>query len=289
MPHNPTAMRAAAAFAVANCKGRFKDLQGRDINTDQRFGYQCMDLWNWFRTYVLGFADVLPTPDAASVWELNNQPKLRLWQFFDGVTPDRPAMAGDVGIMNRAFFGNGVGHIFIVLRDLGQQLEVLELNGLGDGFEDDAGGQHGSPARVHTWPKTNLYGYLRWIGPTPDTGTIAPAGDTQKEIFTMSQFEEVQKQQGLTHKKLNNITAGLRGFAAAVKGYAVQNQKWHGQTHAKVNAIREVMDQFAAGQGTQIDWDKVEAAAKSGASEAFAEAIGGLDPAALEALEGTDA
>lgn len=178
MAFNQQAMANFANYAIANLNGRTRDLAGRDLNIDGRYGYQCMDLWIWIR-YRLGFTDNLPTPDAASVWEMNwTAPDSRLWQFFDGITPDQPAMPGDIGVMNRQFFNNGVGHIFMILADLGGSISVLEMNGLGDGFEDDAGGQHGSPGRIHDWPKTFLYGYLRWAGPAPtvsgQSSTITP-------------------------------------------------------------------------------------------------------------------
>ncbi|MDO5743506.1 MAG: hypothetical protein Q4P23_03475 [Micrococcaceae bacterium] len=171
-------MQSFADYAVANINGRTKDLSGNDLNVDQRYGYQCMDLWIWFR-YRLGFMDNLPTPDAAAVWEMNwTAPTNRMWEFFDAITPEKTAVAGDIGIMNRNFFGNGVGHIFMILADLGNSIRVLELNGLGDGFEDDNGRQYGSPGRIHEWPKTYLYGYLRWIGTPPavagQSSNIAP-------------------------------------------------------------------------------------------------------------------
>ena len=163
---------------VAKWNGRKVSLDGEDINADGRYGIQCMDLWLKFR-YGLGFKDWLATPDAASVWELNNQPGLRMWQFFDSILPSQPAKKGDIGIMNRNFFGNGVGHIFVVLADLGSSIRVLETNGLGDGYEDEYMNQYGSAARIHDWPKTYLYGYLRWIGPVPDVNnvnSVVPAG-----------------------------------------------------------------------------------------------------------------
>ena len=99
---------------------------------------------------------------------------------------------------------------------------------------------------------------------------IAPQSSEPQELFTMAQYDDIQAQQGLTHAKLNNI-------AAAVNGNATQNQKWHGQSHAKINAVREVVDQIAKGQNVVIDWAKVEAAAKAGAAEALAEGVVKVD------------
>lgn len=106
---------------------------------------------------------------------------------------------------------------------------------------------------------------------------ITVQGTTQKELFTVGQYENIIRQIGIAHEKENNLTAGLRGFAEAVKGYQEQNQKWHGQSHAKQNAIKEVVDQIAKGQNVVIDWEKVEAAAKAGAAEALAEGVVSVD------------
>lgn len=190
MAFDKSAMQRFADYTVANCNGRTQDLAGRDLNVDGRYGYQCMDLWIWAR-HRLGFTDILPTPDAAAVWEMNwTAPQNRMWQFFDAVTPDQPAMAGDFFVMNRNFFGNGVGHIGMVIADLGGSIRGLELNGLNDGFEDGRG-QHGSPARVQNWPKTHLYGYLRWIGPAPtvtgNASNITPIPVKPQPTYTADQ------------------------------------------------------------------------------------------------------
>ena len=102
-----------------------------------------------------------------------------------------------------------------------------------------------------------------------DPTQINPAGDVTpepQELFTMGQYENLLKQIGLAHEKENNIADLLNRSVAA-------DRKYHGQTHAKVNAIREVVDQIAAGQGVTIDWARVEAAAKAGAAEALAEGV----------------
>ena len=101
-------------------------------------------------------------------------------------------------------------------------------------------------------------------GIRPASTTTTPA--KPQELFTMGQYEEVQKQQGLTHEKLNNI-------ANAVNVNAARNRTWHGQTHAKVNALTSIVEQLAKGQGVVIDMAAVEAAAKKGAAEALAEGV----------------
>lgn len=96
--------------------------------------------------------------------------------------------------------------------------------------------------------------------------TTQALGATTQEEFTVAQYEELIKQIGLAHEKENNI-------AKAVNDIAAKNQLFHGQSHAKLNAIKEVVDQIAKGQGVTIDWAKVEAAASAGAAKAMSENV----------------
>lgn len=145
---------------VEEWEGNNVNINGAHINFDGRYGTQCMDLWNYWCLELGVKHKVAPHYDAASVWEDRNGTH---YEVFDGILPDQPAKAGDVFIYNRKAWGTGYGHIGIVLKDNGNSITVLETNGLGDGYEDDYMNQYGSAPRVHTWPKTNLYGYLRYI------------------------------------------------------------------------------------------------------------------------------
>lgn len=110
--------------------------------------------------------------------------------------------------------------------------------------------------------------------------TLSPAGTatpTKQELFTMGQYESLMSQIGLAHQKENNIAALLNESVKADAANAKLNQAFHAQTHAKVNSIKEVVDQVAAGQGLSIDWDRVEAAAKAGAAEALQENVVTVD------------
>jgi hypothetical protein len=152
---------------VAEWNGRNLNVNGANVNFDGRYGTQCMDLWNYFWTELGIPSEGFPRHvDAAGVWEDFNG---KHYKYFNGILPDKPAKLGDVFIYNRRAWQNGgttgPGHIGIVIRDNGDgTITVLETNGLGDGFEDAYLNQYGSPPRIHTWPKTNLYGYLRYIG-----------------------------------------------------------------------------------------------------------------------------
>lgn len=150
--------RFLSAF-VAEWNGRKLNVNGRHVNFDGRYGIQCMDLWN-FWCEELGIKSWPRHVDAAAVWE---DAKGAHYKLFDGILPNKPARPGDVFIYNRKAWGTGYGHIGIVIKDNGSTITVLECNGLGDGYEDAWMNQYGSPPRIHTWPKTNLYGYLRYI------------------------------------------------------------------------------------------------------------------------------
>jgi len=156
---------------VREWNGRKLNINGANVNFDGRYGIQCMDLWNYFWTElgipVAGFPRHV---DAAAVWEDFNG---KHYQYFDGILPSQPARKGDVFIYNRKAWGTGYGHIGIVIRDNGDgNITVLETNGMGDGYEDDYMNQYGSAPRIHVWPKTNLYGYLRYIQPKPVTKEV---------------------------------------------------------------------------------------------------------------------
>lgn len=115
-------------------------------------------------------------------------------------------------------------------------------------------------------------GYRGRVDPTPFLyGPLNPDyAPKPQELFTMAQYDELKRQIGIAHDKENKI-------AAAINSLAVNNRKWHGQTHAKVNAIKSVVDQIAKGQNVEIDWARVEEAAKQGAAEALAEGIVTVD------------
>lgn len=115
-------------------------------------------------------------------------------------------------------------------------------------------------------------GYRGRIDPTPFLyGPLNPDyAPKPQELFTMAQYDELKKQIGLTHAKENNI-------AAALNALAVQNRKFHAQSHAKLNAVKSVVDQVAKKQNQPIDWAEVEAAAERGAAAALAEGVVTVD------------
>jgi hypothetical protein len=177
---------------VEEWNGKYLNVNGAPVNFDGRYGIQCMDLWNYWWTElglpVVGFPR---HADAAGVWE---DFKGKHYEYFDGILPSQPAKPGDVFIYNRKAWGTGYGHIGIVIRDNSNgTITVLETNGLNDGWEDDAGRQYGSPARIHIWPKTNLYGYLRYIQPKPviqkEVDFLAALTEKeQKELLSKTRF-----------------------------------------------------------------------------------------------------
>lgn len=168
---------------VEEWNGNNLNVNGANINFDGRYGTQCMDLWNyWWTELGIPVAGFPRHVDAAAVWEDTEGAH---YDYFDGILPSSPAQKGDVFIYNRQAWGTGFGHIGIVLSDNGDSITVLEANGLGDGYEDQWMNQYGSPPRIHTWPKTNLYGYLRYIN--------------QEEEVAKLDKEDLEAIQGLTN------------------------------------------------------------------------------------------
>ncbi|MGN7250039.1 M23 family metallopeptidase [Arthrobacter sp. SAFR-014] len=211
------------------------------------------------------------------------------------------AMGGDILVLDCTdAFGRSdtmptfiIAHLKDSIAEVGERVVKGQLIGISGNTGTATTGAHAHiEALPPNWDWNNgVYGRVDpelYFTEYPDelitiTAQGAAAGPaTPKELFTMAQYDDIQKQQGVSHQKLNNLTAGLKGFAAAVKGYAQQNQKWHGQSHAKLNAIKSVVDQLATGQNVVIDWDKVEAAAKAGAAEALDEKLTEMNLGALE-------
>jgi hypothetical protein len=190
---------AFANFMVNEFNGtKLGRVTGFKLNFDGRYGEQCMDLWNWCWTFLgIPSSAIRRTFDAAAVWELDASEQI--WNYFDGILPDQIFQPADVFVFNRNAFGaqgrgrgRGFGHIGMVIQDnYDGTFDVLEANGLGDGYEDEYLNQYGSPARVHTWSKQDLYGVLRPIpamcpglndfGGLVSSGIITPSGNISND------------------------------------------------------------------------------------------------------------
>lgn len=206
-----------------------------------------------------------------------------------------PAEAVCDGVIEFAGWGDNhdlltYGGNAVLLRndDLGVRFEYLHLSGfeVAQGQQVKRGqviartGSTGTSTAPHLHigaiPIYNVNvnnGYRGRVDPTPFLyGPLNPdyATPQTEELFTMAQFDDLRAWASTTHKKLNAL-------AAAVNSNALQNRTWHGQSHAKLNAVKSVVDQLATKQGVDIDWAKVEAAAKAGAAEALAEGIVTVD------------
>lgn len=199
---------------VAEWNGRNLNVNGANVNFDGRYGTQCMDLWNYWWTE-LGISPVgFPRhADAAGVWEDSTG---KHYEYFDGILPSQPAKKGDVFIYNRYAWQNGrsdgPGHIGIVISDNGPTITVLETNGLGDAYEDENRNQFGSPPRIHTWPKTNLYGYLRYINKEDFLSELTPK--EQRDAYNKITFIYNELQPINTGNKLKPTKVRIRDFIA---------------------------------------------------------------------------
>lgn len=106
---------------------------------------------------------------------------------------------------------------------------------------------------------------------------LTAAGTTEKELFTVAQYDEIQKQQGLTHEKINAARDTLAGIGAAVVRNARQDQLWHSQTHGKLNAVTQMVIELSKKQGASFTQDQITQWAKEGAAAALAESVVNVD------------
>jgi hypothetical protein len=219
---------------VNEWNGRTLNVNGANINFDGRYGTQCMDLWNywWLELELTGIPRHV---DAAAVWEDFGG---KHYEYFDGILPNEPAKKGDIFIYNRNAWGTGFGHIGLVLADNGNSILVLETNGLGDGYEDEYMNQYGSPPRIHEWPKTNLYGYLRLIEDDMD----ADAKKKLEEIHARVFGRDVQRWMNpKTGAITETNTPGFWALRSADLGdIAVTQNLINDNTNKILNAIKNV-------------------------------------------------
>ena len=107
-----------------------KSMEGKRFNPDNAYGFQCVDTANQWWLYLFGHT--LKGVGAADIPD----PK---WNNFDGEatvyqnTPSFLALPGDLVIFNRNY-GNGYGHVGIVLYADLNSITILEQNWLGGAY-----------------------------------------------------------------------------------------------------------------------------------------------------------
>ena len=108
-----------------------KTLEGKFVDFDGWYGYQCVDLANKYWNYVTGGS--LQGEGAKDLPYVNN---------FSGVadlynnTPEFLAQPGDIVVWTSPSFGGGYGHVSVVLSATLNTLTVIENNWLGNGWTD---------------------------------------------------------------------------------------------------------------------------------------------------------
>lgn len=105
-----------------------KSMEGKAWNPDHAFGFQCFDVANQWWLYLFGHT--LKGVGAADI---------PTWNNFDGEatvyknSPSFLAQPGDVVVFNRSY-GQGYGHVGIVLSATLNSMQILEQNWLGGAY-----------------------------------------------------------------------------------------------------------------------------------------------------------
>lgn len=135
-----------------------KSMEGKAWNPDHTYGFQCFDVANQWWLYLFGHT--LKGVGAADI---------PTWNNFDGEatvyknSPSFLAQPGDVVIFNRSY-GEGYGHVGIVLSATLNSMQILEQNWLG--------GAYWTPPEVTT-RRTHGYDAEMWfVRPFYAKGTV---------------------------------------------------------------------------------------------------------------------
>lgn len=136
--------QSASASLVSDTDAFVAKYNGKSVDYDGMYGYQCVDLFNFFNRDVVGggFIGVSYAYQLWSAGASNNS--------YNHVAANQSAQKGDVAIYGSSLPGSGgAGHVAIVLGDAGANLSVFHQN------------WSGAYAHTQTISKNYLLGYLR--------------------------------------------------------------------------------------------------------------------------------
>ncbi len=154
--------QTAAASLGADVDAFVGKYNGKSVDYDGMYGYQCVDLFNFYNRDVAG-GGFIPVSYAYQLWSASASNT-----NYDHIGAGAPAFKGDVAIYNSSLPGSGgAGHVAIVLGDLGGNLSV---------FHQNWGGAY---AHTQTISKNHLLGYLR-----PRRAGHSPEGSLDEAIGT---------------------------------------------------------------------------------------------------------
>lgn len=138
-----TAQNASASLA-SDTDAFVASYNGKSVDYDGMYGYQCVDLFNFFNRDVVG-GGFIGVSYAYQLWSASAS-----YNSYNHIAASQPAAKGDVAVYSSALSGSGgAGHVAIVLGDAGGSISVLHQN------------WGGAYAHTQTISKNNLLGYLR--------------------------------------------------------------------------------------------------------------------------------
>lgn len=158
--------------------------EGKGIDFEGAFGFQCVDLYRQYVKEVLGFPQSPGVRGAVNIWTSY------LTDRFDRIenTPTGVPLPGDIPIWNTKM-GGGYGHVAVVISATVNSLTV---------FEQD--GTINSVARRKTYSYTNVLGWLHPKKANVSENDILIPKKTFEELVTKStKFDELVSV-GITNK-----------------------------------------------------------------------------------------
>lgn len=243
-------------------------VQGQYINMDGAYGAQCWDLHAHFAdTFGLPRVDT-GFPGRWVGWAGNMYDAYpqndAIAAAYERIPAGQPAQAGDTVIWDDSYWYYPKTHVAVVVQD-GAQLLCMSQNST----PSQAGNPYPlwstGPATIQHLPKGGLLGYLR-----PRT-SVNVQGETtqtvQEDDMSAAEVEAIRKDINSVHESVIGGTETVKAYVSTVHNTIIRD------VGGQLGALRELVKQLAAGQGVDIDYGRVEAAAKVGAAEALAGGI----------------
>lgn len=163
-------------------------LEGKFLDFDGAFGFQCYDLANFYWYYVTGrtlkglYAKNIPTDNNFSGYATvyNNTPKFL-------------PQPGDLVVWNGSY-GSGAGHVAVVTQANLNQFQVIENNWLGGGYVNGQPGWERATRRWHAYdfpmwfirPHYKKETIIDKIKPAPKAKTVKKTTVKKKKIVLVS-------------------------------------------------------------------------------------------------------
>ena len=173
-----------------------KSLEGKLLDFDGQYGYQCYDLANFYWYYTTGrtlnglYAKNIP-------WDNDFSGYATVYKN----TPQFLAKPGDLVVFN-GNYGKGAGHVAVVLSATLNKITVIENNWLGGGWVNEKPGWERATKRTHAYDKE-----MWFIRPKFKTEPKHKKSTSKKNTwnwsgkFTAKTTIKVRKSPSLTNEK----------------------------------------------------------------------------------------